>query len=474
VTAGLLHPDASLLDAATGDVLGGHALRDRAEAVADSLATLPAGIVLARTPLTIDAIVTYLGCLCARRPVALLDPAVGAATTADLIARYEPGAVVGFGPGDVPPAVDGYDLTGDDALGAVLRRRDVTGVVPHERLGLLLATSGSTGNPRLVRLSQEAVVANAASIAEALHLSPTEVATTSLPLFYSYGLSVLNSHLTVGARVVVTDQPLLSRDFWQAVNAHDVTSLAAVPYQYEMLKRLRFDPQRYPSIRTLTQAGGRLNPDLVTDFHQRMANVDGRMFVMYGQTEATARMSVLPAERLGDKLGSVGLAIPGGRFSIAAESGAPADPGAIGEVVYTGPNVMMGYADEAADLTRGDELGGILHTGDLGRLDDEGFLYITGRLKRIGKVFGVRVNLDDVERMLRSSADVSGPAAAVSGEDRLIVFLEGADSGTCDAVARELAERMLLHPTGFQVRSVTEMPLLSNGKVDYRTLESSR
>jgi len=224
-----------------------------------------------------------------------------------------------------------------------------------------------------------------------------------------------------------------------------------------MLRRLRFDPARYPTLRTLTQAGGRLRPELVEDFAGRMAAVGGKLFVMYGQTEATARMTVLPPERMADKPGSAGRAIPGGSLAIAD-----------GEVVYSGPNVMMGYAESAADLARGDDLGGVLRTGDLGRLDDEGFLFITGRLKRIGKVFGVRVNLDDVERELAAH----GAVAAVAGDDKLHVFVEGADANAARSVRGELATFLDTHFTGLDVRGIDALPLLPTGKIDYRSLEA--
>jgi acyl-CoA synthetase (AMP-forming)/AMP-acid ligase II len=225
-----------------------------------------------------------------------------------------------------------------------------------------------------------------------------------------------------------------------------------------MLRRLRFDPARYPALRTLTQAGGRLRTELVTDFADRMAAVGGRLFVMYGQTEATARMAVLPPERIADKLGSVGLPVRGGAFSIAD-----------GEVLYTGPNTMLGYAETAADLARGDDLGGILHTGDLGHLDDDGFLFITGRLKRIGKVFGVRVNLDDVERTLAPH----GAVAAVAGDDKLHIFVEGADAAAAQVIRKELATFLDTHFTGLDVRGVAALPLMATGKIDYRALEAA-
>ena len=324
----------------------------------------------------------------------------------------------------------------------------------HPDLGLLLTTSGSTGNPKLVRLSSDAVLANAEQIATVLDITADDVAITTLPLFYSYGMSVLNSHLLRGATVILERTGIMQREFWTAVVEHDVTSMAFVPYQYEMLRRLRFDPAKYPALRTLTQAGGRLRTDLVSDFAQRMATVGGSLYVMYGTTEAAPRMATLPPARLAEKLGSVGLALPGGSFAIDGE-----------EVVYRGPNVMMGYAETAADLAKADEMGGVLPTGDLGRLDDEGFLFITGRAKRIGKVFGVRINLDDVEKHF--------PVAAVPGEDRLNVFAEGVSDDGARELRTKISEWLGTHFSGVVVRSIESLPLLPNGKIDYRALEAS-
>ncbi|MBO0839650.1 MAG: AMP-binding protein, partial [Sciscionella sp.] len=299
-----------------------------------------------------------------------------------------------------------------------------------------------------------------------------EVAPTCLPLHYSYGMSVLNSHLLRGASVVIEGSGMLGRGFWTAVRQHKITSLAGVPYHYEMLRRLRFDPARYPSLRTLTQAGGRLRPELVAHFNEAMRAVGGRMFVMYGQTEAAPRMATLPAERLADKLGSVGPALPGGKFSIRDDAGVETtDAQVTGEVIYRGPNVMMGYAESETELAFGDETGGTLSTGDIGHLDEDGYLYLTGRLKRIGKIFGNRVNLDDVELLARSTGSDIAAVAAVPADDKVVLYLEGAPERLCRCVASTLSERLHLNATGFDVRSIDALPLLANGKLDYPTLE---
>lgn len=406
----LLHPGARVIDAVTGETL----TEEMVAAAESTLAAEPGAVVFLTIETTLESIARYLAAFRLGRPVVLLDPEKD---HAELIERF-------------------------------------TATEVHPDLALLLTTSGSTGNPKLVRLSADSVRTNAEQIAEVLDITSDEVAITTLPLFYSYGMSVLNSHLIKGATVVLERTGIMQRDFWNAVNEHRVTSMAFVPSQYEMLRRLRFDPAKYPSLRTLTQAGGRLRTDLVTDFAQRMATVGGKLYVMYGQTEAAPRMATLPPERLEEKLGSVGRALPGGAFTIEDD-----------EVVYRGPNVMMGYADTAADLTLGDVQGGELRTGDLGRVDDEGFLFITGRIKRMGKVFGVRINLDDVEKNF--------PVAAVAGDDKLVVFAEGISDDEARGLRTKIAEWLGTHFSGVVVSSVEALPLLPNGKIDYRALESS-
>jgi acyl-CoA synthetase (AMP-forming)/AMP-acid ligase II len=439
---------ARIVDAATGEVTTDLVRPGMYEA-------LPPGVLFLRMPTTVEAVVQYVTALETGRPVALLDPGLPDETLADFVDRFEPAAVLGPLPDEVPKRYR--------AENRAWVRETPPPTAPHPGLAVLLATSGSTGDPKLVRLSRRAIRANAASIIEALGITAADVAISALPFYYSYGMSVLNTHLAAGATVVVADGGLLGRGFWPAVDRFGVTSLALVPSQYEMLARLRFDPAAHPALRTLTQAGGRLRPELVRDFHDRMAAVGGRLFVMYGQTEAAPRLTTLPAERLAGKPGSVGPAVPGGRLSIRLDDGTETtEPGIRGEVLYRGPNVMLGYAETAADLARGDDAGGLLVTGDLGRLDEDGYLFLDGRRKRFGKVFGVRLNLDDVERMLPV------PAAAVAGDDRVVVFAADGDPA---ALRRALAERLKLHWSGFEVRRIERLPLLSNGKIDYRALE---
>ncbi|MTD56334.1 AMP-binding protein [Amycolatopsis pithecellobii] len=459
----LIGDGARLVDVTSGRTLEHDELVREVNRIVEALSALPEGVLFARVPIGLTGLLRYLGAFEAQRAVALIDPALGAESLGKLIVRFQPGAVLGA-PDAAPPA--GYRAEGEDWV-----RTATEGVRPHPDLAVLLATSGSTGAPQFARLSRRAVLTNAHAIAEVLGIGPDDVAPTSLPPHYSYGMSVLNSHLAHGATVVIEPSGILGRPFWDAVTGSGCTSIAAVPYHYEMLRRLDFDPARYPRLRALTQAGGRLRPDLVTEFDTRMRSAGGGLYVMYGQTEAAPRMATMPAEQLAYKPASVGPAMPGGQFGIRQNDGSETThPKITGEVIYRGPNVMMGYAEDAAGLARGDELGGVLPTGDLGYLDEDGYLFVTGRLKRIGKVFGNRINLDDLEQAARTIGLGIDIVAAIPAGDKVVLFAEGIAKDVSKQASRALGELLHLHASGFDVRPIDVVPLLASGKIDYQAL----
>jgi acyl-CoA synthetase (AMP-forming)/AMP-acid ligase II len=397
-------------------------------------------------------VLSYLALIEAGHTVALLDAALSPTFRQRLLDLYQPDLILCSTQLEGP--LDGYDFS----TVSMARRRATPEGELHPDLALLLSTSGSTGTPKFVRLTQANVESNAHSIREALGIAADQRPISSLPIHYSYGLSVVNSHLAAGAEVVMTNEGSIAPGFWEAFRKYRCTTYSGVPYSYQILRRLDFEKLDIPSLTTLTQAGGKLHTDLVSRFHKLMADRGGRMFVMYGQTEATARIAVVPADRLIEKLGSAGRAIPGGSLSI--ESG--------GEVVYSGPNVMMGYAQNRADLALGDTLLGCLKTGDIGHLDEEGFLYLSGRGKRDAKVFGLRLNMDEVEDMMR----LHGPTAVLSAGEKLVLFCEHGDTDSFSSYSRELSSKLKLHASAFQFRRVEKLPLNANGKIDYKQLES--
>ena len=222
---------------------------------------------------------------------------------------------------------------------------------------MLLSTSGTTGSQKYVRLSRDAVVANARQIAQALAIDGRSVGIAHLPLHYSYGLSVVTSHLTAGGRLCLINDSITSQSFWSKIASVGGSHFPGVPFHYVALARLGAGlvPD---SVKTFTQAGGALDLRVQTKIRDWATQRGGRFFVMYGQTEAAPRMATLHHADHARKAGSVGVALDGGRFSIVDESGAPAPADVVGTVVYEGPNVMQGYAVSRADLGKGDEMNG--------------------------------------------------------------------------------------------------------------------
>lgn len=336
-----------------------------------------------------------------------------------------------------------------------------------DELCVLLTTSGSTGSPKLVRLSEKNLMSNARSIIEYLHLDAKERPITGLPMYYSYGLSIINSHLLCGATLLLTKASYIQRDFWSFANQYGFTSFSGIPYTYEILKKLRFWTMNSPTLRTLTQAGGKLNNELLQYFIENGREHGVTFYLMYGQTEATARMSYLPPEDALSKLGSIGKGIPGGSFVLKNESGQEiTESDVIGELVYTGDNVSLGYAEKKEDLYRSDDNHGILHTGDLAYRDSDGFYFIAGRKKRFLKLFGNRVSLDYVEGLLKEQLR---ECVCVGNDNKLIVYTTDKDYNASEIVDF-LVHRTKILRSSFEVREIDKIPRSETGKVLYKEL----
>ena len=293
-------------------------LADRVAAAATELGDTRR-LVLLETRNDLSTLVHYLGALAGDHVV--LPMSAGRGHSA-VLSAYDPDVVID-GPG-------------------VHERRHGSAHRLHPDLALLLSTSGSTGSPKLVRLSRCNLVANATAIADYLDIRQTDRAATTLPMSYCYGLSVIHSHLLRGAGLILTDRSVVDEEFWTLFHRHRGTSFAGVPYTFEMLERIGFDGIDLPDLRYVTQAGGRLPPERVRSFAALGERRGWQLFVMYGATEATARMAYLPPELAQSRPASIGRPIPGGSFTIEPLD-EWADPD-VGELVYHGANVMMGYA----------------------------------------------------------------------------------------------------------------------------------
>lgn len=338
----------------------------------------------------------------------------------------------------------------------------------HPDLALLLPTSGTTGSSKMVKITARNIAANTAAIIAYLGMTADDCTITTLKPFYSFGLSVLNTHLDAGGRIVLNDAGIESPEFWQRATAQAVTNFVGVPHTFELLATMAERLRALSALRFLAQAGGRLAPGLVRQFAERGERSGWQFFVMYGQTEASPRISYLPPELAARFPNSIGRPIPGGRLWIADEDGREIDaPDVEGELHYAGPNVMAGYAHDAGDLGQLDVLPE-LATGDLARRLADGLFVITGRKSRFVKPFGLRVSLDQVEALL---AEQGIAAAATAHDDGLTIYFVPSAAGPSKmASAQWLARQMRLPSSLFDLRPIAAIPLLANQKIDRRAI----
>ena len=433
------HPDdpAIITGGRTISYAGLAALVERRAAELDD----PGRLLLLEMANDLPSVLTYLAALALHRPVLVATPG----THDDIVRRYRPPVVASpAGDRELDPATPAPPL--------------------HPDLAVLLSTSGSTGSPKLVRLSRGNVLANARSIAEYLGIRRTDRALTSLPLHYCYGLSVLNSHLIAGAAVVLTDLSVADECFWDLARTHRATTFAGVPYTFDLLDASGFAERDLPHLRYLTQAGGRLAPETVLRYAELGQRRGWDLYVMYGQTEATARMAYLPPTLALTRPDAIGVAVPGGQLRLEPAPQADGLPEDVGELVYSGPNVMMGYAHGPEDLALGPGPSE-LRTGDLARRTPDGLWEIVGRIDRTAKVFGLRLDLDRVEHRL---AELATPARVVATGERLHVFTTRPRDRR--RLAGQVARAAAVPQGAVTVHLLAALPSTGSGKCDYAAL----
>jgi acyl-coenzyme A synthetase/AMP-(fatty) acid ligase len=335
-------------------------------------------------------------------------------------------------------------------------------------LAVLMTTSGSTGSPKLVRLSYKNLSSNTKSIIEYLKITNKDRAITTMPMNYTYGLSIVTSHLQAGASVILSEASLMEKRFWELLETYKATTFGGVPYTFEILKRLHFERMELPFLNYITQAGGKLSKELVMEFVNICKSRNKKFIVMYGQTEASPRMAYLPWEYAQEKCGSIGRAIPGGKFSLVDTEGKEImSSETVGELVYTGDNVALGYTENRFDLNRLNDFKSVLHTGDMAKRDEDGFYYIVGRKKRFLKIYGNRINLDELEILLHKE---SIDCACSGDDDNLVVYVTNKDD-------KEKSFNFILNHTGinrngFKVLLIDKIPRNESGKILYSELKN--
>ena len=384
---------------------------------------------------------------------ALLPPSMGNELKVQMENIYNPAFI--YDPTRID--INGYSLNTRLDL-QIFQTRENNIQLIHKDIKLLLNTSGTTGSPKFVKLSESNIISNAQAITKYLPIVENDVVPLNLPIYYSYGLSILTSNSIQGGTIVCNNEDVFQKSFWDNFIKYGYTSISGVPFIYEMLHRIGFTKRSYPSLRYMTQAGGKLQNHLLKNYLDYSIEQKILFYVMYGQTEATARMSYLGPEDSINKLGSIGRPIPGGKFLIDK---------ATNELCYQGENVFGGYVNSPNELTtfKKHEL---LSTGDLAYQDEEGFYFITGRLKRFVKLFGSRINLDEVETLI--ATQINYVVKCIGVNDKFLVIFHDDPKLPQQTLNQLITKQLNIHPSAVKTFFIENYPLTDNNKINYKEL----
>lgn len=428
-----------------------------------SLFMKPRSLVFMMTENTVGGIAWVMGLLESKNVPLILNAHTEEELFSNMMELYRPTYIC------VPsgnPLVEKYSFV-KEAYGYVLLETGNESSPMHEDLSHLLPTSGSTGSPKLVRHKYENIDAAALNISTFFELIPEDRPLLVLPLYYTMGLSIVFSHLYVGATVLITNQNMTDRAFWAFIKEQKATSFTGVPYSYEILNLMRFFRMDLPDLKLLTQGGGKMPKALNLKFAEYCRDNGKKWIATYGQTEGTARMAWLPAEYAVDKVGSIGISVPNGELSLVDMDGnLIIEPNVQGEMCYRGKNVTMGYACKREDLMLGDERNGYMKTGDLAYRDEDGCYYIVGRMGRFLKLYGMRIGLDECEQIIKAKYPIE--CACLGTDEKMLVYIT--DESLTDKVKDELIAKTKLIATVFEIRVIPAIPKNEAGKVLYSKL----
>ncbi len=339
----------------------------------------------------------------------------------------------------------------------------------NDKLQLCMTTSGSTGSPKLVRYKKGNLEANAKNVAIAFGWTEDERPICDLGMQYTMGLNVINTHLYVGATLLLTTFNLMSGEFWEYIKRERGTNFTGVPFSYDIFYRLHFDRMDLPDLKTLSQGGGKLTDARFIQLAEYAQKTGKRFIASFGTTETSARMACLPAELALTKPGSIGRAIPEGELFLIDENGKVlTDAIAEGELCYKGPNVTMGYAVCKDDLLKDDEFKGEYHTGDLARRDEDGCYYVTGRLSRFLKLLSYRVSLDQSERLIQQEFSIE--CACAGSDQRMNIYIT--DESKKSEVLEFMSAKTNLYKNLFKVFVVPEIIRNDSGKIRYKDMDA--
>ena len=348
--------------------------------------------------------------------------------------------------------------------------------VQDDDIAVIIFTSGSTGTKKGVMLTHKNLIANTGSIIEYLGLDETDRMCVALPFFYCYGASLLHTHLRAGGSIVLNQKPFLGSVIGD-IDTYQCTGFAGVPSTFQILiNKTRFLQQEFPCLKYFTQAGGQLPNRYIKILTDHFP--EKKIYVMYGATEATARLSYLPPELVTTKMGSIGKGIPGVTLAVLNNNMKEVKPSEIGEIVGKGDNIMKGYYNDP-EATEAVLKNGWLHTGDLATVDDDGFIYVVGRSKNIIKSGGYRISPNEIENEILSfekfkGCVVFGIPDEIMGE-AVVAVIQGPDTVDQHDLCREIVthcnKRFPSYKVPKKIFFIDEFPLNSSNKIDMAALK---
>lgn len=417
----------------------------------------------------IESLLCYLACICNEIVPLLLDSSISTNDFNKIYYSYRP-KFIWLSKNKLPKNIS-YKIVFEYGSFVLLKINEFVNYKINNDLALLLSTSGSTGSPKFVRLTYKNIYSNALSISEYLNLSKMSKQITTLPMNYSFGISIINSHFIVGAKLLITDKTFFEKKFWEFFKREEPNSISGVPYTFQILRKMKFLNMHFPFLKTITQAGGNMNNKLKTEYAEYAKKKGIDFFVMYGQTEASPRMSFLEPKFLFNKIDSIGRPIPGGEFFLVDEKNNKIEEtNKIGELVYTGDNVCIGYSFNYKDLYNVDQNNRKLYTGDLASKDKDGYYYIKGRKNRFVKIYGNRINLDDVEVLIFEYLNNKQELACTGAEDKLKIFISGELEDHEKYLKKYISLKLNINTKAVEIKILTQIPKTKSGKTIYSKL----
>ena len=406
-----------------------------------------------------QTIVSYISLLINNSVVMILDKNMDNIFFENLIKNYTPNYIIS----EKKLNINNYESIYSLKSCEIFRQIKFEKIKLHKDLAVLMTTSGSTGTQKLVRQSYQNYKTNTKNIIEALCINKQDSVITTLPISYTFGLSVINTHFYIGGKIILNEYSIIQKEFWEKYEYYAPSCFYGVPYTFDLVFKLKLQKLYHKKINFLACAGGRISDktlDLALSFKEKNKV---KFYSMYGQTEATARISILDSKYLLKKKGSIGKPIGNGKLKVMDKGKSVDKFGKSGNLFFEGKNVCLGYANSYKDLYKKDENIGRIDTGDIGEFDKDGFFFITGRKKRFIKFFGNTINLDEIEKMIEK---IDQKVMCKINDD--LIMIQYVDKKINKDVIKELLrKKMKINNNYIKFELVKKLNFSLSGKIIY-------